>query len=160
MTAPRPLARVVPKVAGKALGKRGMAFGALMTDWATILGPELGRCTMPQKLAFPPGLQQDAVLHIRVTGAAALEVQHAEPQIVERINAFFGYRAIARLKLVQAPAADPLRRRPKPRALTPEEEAGIVRATEGIEDEALRESLARFGRSMMASRRPVRRDGD
>ena len=59
LPAPRPLARVVPKVAGKALGKRGMAFGALMTDWATILGPELGRCTMPQKLAFPPGLRQD-----------------------------------------------------------------------------------------------------
>ena len=160
MSVPRPLARIVPKVAGKALGKKGMAFGTLITDWATIMGPELARSTLPQKLAFPPGQKEGATLHLKVSGSAALDVQHAEPQLIERINAFFGYRAIARIRLIQGPIPGAPRRPKVQRPMTPEEEAGIVRATEGIEDEALRESMARFGRSMMASRRPVRRHED
>jgi hypothetical protein len=150
MTAPRPLARIVPKVAGKALGKRGMAFGTLITDWATIMGPDLARSTLPQKLTFPPGQRQDATLHLRVSGSAALDVQHQEPQLIERINAFFGYRAIARIKLIQAPMPGAPRRPKTLRPMTPEEEAGIQRATGPVEDEDLRDALARLGRAVYA----------
>jgi len=41
--------------------------------------------------------QDGAVLEIRVEGAAALELQHSEPRVIERINAHFGYAAIRRL---------------------------------------------------------------
>ena len=85
MSAPRPLARIVPKVAGKALGERGMAFGTLITDWATIMGPELARSTLPQKLAFPPGQKERATLHLKVTGSAALGIS-ARRTPVDRAN--------------------------------------------------------------------------
>ena len=150
MSVPRPLARIVPKVAGEALGKRGMAFGTLITDWATIMGPELARSTLPQKLAFPPGQKEGATLHLKVSGSAALDVQHAEPQLIERINAFFGYRAIARIRLIQGPIPGAPRRPKVQRPMTPEEEAGIQHATSPIEDEDLRESLARLGRAVYA----------
>ena len=123
MSVPRPLARIVPKVAGKALGKKGMAFGTLITDWATIMGPELARSTLPQKLAFPPGQKEGATLHLKVSGSAALDVQHAEPQLIERINAFFGYRAVARIRLIQGPIPGAPRRPKVQRPMTPEEEA-------------------------------------
>lgn len=150
MAAPRPLAKIVPKVAGKALGKRGMAFGTLITDWPTIMGPDLARSTLPQKLAFPPGQREGATLHLKVSGAAALDVQHSEPQVIERINAFFGYRAVDRIKLIQGPLPGAPRRPKVQRPMTPEEEAGIQRAAGPVEDPTLRDALVRLGRAIHA----------
>src|SRR3954462_10984732 len=101
MSAPRPLARIVPKVAGKALGKKGMAFGTLITDWATIMGPDPARRTLPQTPAFPPGQREGATLHLKVAGSAARDLQRVEPQLIDRIIALFGSRAIARISLIQ-----------------------------------------------------------
>jgi hypothetical protein len=153
VTGPRPLARVVPKIAAKALGKKGQAFGALLCEWSTIMGPDLGARTTPCKLAFPAGRQEGATLHLRAHGAAALEIQHAEPQLLERINAFFGYQAVSRLRLVQAPPSAPPRPSWRRRPLGAAEEAQIRSAVSGIEDEGLREAMAGLGRAIAARER-------
>lgn len=149
MTGPRPLARMIPTIAGKALGRKAMAFGALITDWASIVGPELALRAAPLKLSFPAGQRTDAVLHLRVSGAQALLVQHEEPQILERINGFFGFRAVARLRLVHAPPPDPVRAIVRMRPLSPSEEAELQGRTGGVENEELRTALDRLGRAML-----------
>ncbi len=154
MNGPRRIGQTVPEVAGKVLGKRGLAFGALITDWPAIVGQQLSQRTAPDKLSFPRGKREEATLHIRAMGAIALELQHLEPQIIERINSFFGYHAVARIKLIHAglPAApSPMLR---PRALTTDEEASVATTIAAVEDEELRATLERFGRSLLA--RPKR----
>ena len=42
-----------------------------------------------------------ATLVVRVEGARATEVEHLGPRIIERVNQFYGYRAIDRLKVTQ-----------------------------------------------------------
>ena len=49
------------------------------------------------------GQKKGATLVLRVEGPAALEVQHQAPQIIERINSYFGYRAIEDIRILQAP---------------------------------------------------------
>lgn len=155
MTGPRPLARMIPRIAGKALGRHGQAFGALLTEWASIMGPELGARTIPGKLSFPgrgreSRSREGGTLSIRAHASVALELQHAEPQILERINQFFGYPAVARIRLIQAP----LRHAPRPsrrtRPLDAQDEARIRATVEGIEDETLREAMTALGRAMAA----------
>jgi hypothetical protein len=149
----RPLASSVPALANKALGRKGMAFAALLGDWPSVAGPEWSACMTPFRLSFPPQQRQDATLHVRLSGAAALAVQHAEPQILERINAWFGYRAVARLKLVHAPSPAQPRRKPA-RQPTPQEEEAIAVGVSGIDDPELRAALERLGRAV-AGRRPA-----
>lgn len=153
MSGPRPIGRAVPEVAGKALGKRGLAFGALLTDWATIVGPKLSEHTAPDRLSFPRGKREDATLHIRASGAVALELQHLEPLIVERINGFFGYRAVARIRLLHSAPLAPKHRPVRPRALSAEEESRLTSATERVEDPELRALLDRFGRAVIGRAR-------
>lgn len=156
MAGPRPLSRMVPDVAGKALGKRGLAYGPLMTEWASIVGPHLAARALPEKLVFPRGgARENAVLHVRAAPAFALEVQHLEPLIIERINGYFGYAAVARLKLVPAaPTAAALAKRPPVlRRLTAEEENRLTDATAAIADDDLRAVMERFGRTLLARRR-------
>lgn len=155
------LAASLPRIAGKALGKRGLAEGGLVTDWTAIVGDQIADATLPIKLAFTGRERRDGTLHLRVAGAIALELQHLEPQLIERINAYLGYGAVARLRLERGPLPKPVRRRlaePMAAPLAPAESAAINQSVAGITDEALRESLARLGTTLAAqAKKPARR---
>jgi len=99
---PRTLAGILPAITGKALGRQGMAFGSLLAEWPSIVGPRLADRTLPFRIVFPRGQREQAVLHLRVTSSMAVDIQHFAPQLIERINSFFGYQAVARLKLIHA----------------------------------------------------------
>ncbi|MCG8543038.1 MAG: DciA family protein [Alphaproteobacteria bacterium] len=94
---------LLPALTRRALGKHGFSTAALVTDWHVIVGTEVAENCQPERLAFPRGKRSEGVLHIRTSSAYALELQHIEPQVVERINVFLGYAAISRLKLIHAP---------------------------------------------------------
>lgn len=150
----------LPKIAAPALRKRGFAEARLITEWPGIVGETLARNTLPQKLAFPRGSRAGGVLHLRVASGFALELQHIAPQIVERINGFFGFQAVAELRYVQGPI--PLQRRPRrigPRQLPAVEETRLETAVSGIEDPDLRASLQRLGRAVRTGRNPGRNPG-
>lgn len=143
----------LPEIAAPALRKRGFAQARLITDWPAIVGEMLARDTLPQKLAFPRGSKTDAVLHLRVASGFAIELQHMAPQVVDRINAFFGYRAVAQLRYVQGPIPPQKQARhvPAPR-VSDIDEARLRLSTEAIEDPGLRESLNRLGRAIAVRR--------
>jgi hypothetical protein len=56
------MSRMMPEIAGKALGKKGLGYGKLVTDWRLIVGADLGEATAPVKLAFPKGQRTDPSL--------------------------------------------------------------------------------------------------
>jgi len=84
-----------------------------------------------------------------VAGTAALELQHSEPQLIERINSYFGHPAVARLRLIQAPVR---RVAPRPAAvvapLGADERAQIDLIVQPIEDDGLRTALAGLGATL------------
>src|SRR5512135_3023423 len=138
MTGPRSLAALLQPIARQALGKQGAALGALFADWPAIVGEEVARRALPEWLSLPGPRQEQGVLTLRVDPADALELQHDAPRLIERINAYYGYRAISRITLIQAPPS----RRPGPatrrRPLTPSEETELETVLAGIDDEGLR----------------------
>ena len=60
--------------------------------------------------------QEPATLVLRVEGPAALEIQHSSDVILQRVNRFFGWSAVGRLALRQAPLSRRKRPAPPPRA--------------------------------------------
>lgn len=163
----RPLAATLPAATKAALGKRGMALAALLAQWEAIVGPGLAGAVVPLRLTrdLPQAKESakesaedaGAVLELRAEGAAAVELQHMEPRILERINAHFGYRAVKRLKLRQGPAGN-ARRDPGPAVPTirrpgAAEERALFRQLEGVGDESLRDALAGLGRVVIGKGR-------
>lgn len=148
----RALAADVPQVVKPALGKRGFSEGQLVAQWAEIVGAELARRMMPEKLTFPPGERRDGTLRLRVAPGFALEAQHREPQILERLNAFFGYRALARLALVQGPLPTETPAAPRRcRDLAPSERLALAQRVAGIADSELRDALTRLGEAVIGT---------
>ena len=138
---------LLPQAAAKAYRKHGFAESRLLTDWAAVVGDRMAQVCLPEKLA------RDGALTVRVSPAFALELQHLEPKILERIAGYFGHRAVTRLKLRQGivePAPPDLRR--QPRDLTADEALALDARLAGVEDAALRAALDRLGRAVIGSR--------
>ena len=107
---PRPLAASLGALSKRALGRRGFAEAGLITEWDTIVGPELAAASRPDRLTFPPGRRDGGTLRLTVAGPVATELQHLEPVVRERINGYFGYRAVERIQLVHGTIRRPAAR--------------------------------------------------
>jgi hypothetical protein len=148
---PRALAATLPKLTKPVLERHGRAYATLIAEWTSIAGPALAAMSLPEKLSPGGPNAHGGTLTIRVAGAAATEIQHLAPQIIERINTCLGFGAVARLKVVQGPLPGRAPRRSRvPPLASPEAKAAIESATAGIADEPLRAALARFGEAVVA----------
>ena len=149
---PRAIAQQLPKIASAALRTGGLGAAQLLMNWREIMGPELADTTRPERLSFPRGERRDGTLRLRVAPGAALELQHRAQQVLERINGFFGYRAVERLALVQGKL--PPRPAPPapPRPLAPAESANLARRVGLVPEGELRDALARLGEAVARSR--------
>lgn len=120
-----------------------------MTEWQEIVGTALAGGSAPEKLS--PGRDgKGGTLDIRVDSALALELQHLQPQIIERVNAYFGYGAVERIRLRQGPLPrPPVRRRASPTA-SPAAAEEVAETVAPVADPELRAALDRLGRAIHA----------
>ena len=145
---PRRLSELTGKTIADALARQGFASTGIVTHWADIVGAEIADHAEPMRMAWPRRVHEDdpepATLVLRVEGPVALEIQHLSGVIIEKVNRFFGWRAVGRIQIRQAPL---MRREKKARPVAPDPEA-VARIAAGmtdIADEALRDALARLG---------------
>ena len=147
----KPLSVLLSDVFSDAYAKQGFAARELVTRWGEIAGSEVAAHSQPLKIQWPRPVegqpQEPATLVLRVEGPMALEIQHSSDVILQRVNRFFGWSAVGRLALRQAPLSrrDPPRRIPAPDAQTV---AKVAETLSSIEDEELRAALARLGASI------------
>jgi hypothetical protein len=157
----------VPRLTRKAFEKYGFSAATLLTDWSVIVGPQLAAYSAPDRLKWPRAVESygdveagaegrpGATLILRVDGGRALDVEYRKRELIERINAYFGYRAVADLRILQAPVNAPL-----PRAvLTPRAATRPATPSPGlatIANDGLRSALERM-EAGIAARRSERR---
>src|SRR5262249_7815755 len=144
----KPLSVLLNDVFADVYARQGFAARELITRWAEIAGAEYAAHSEPLKLQWPRPVegqaQEPATLVLRVEGPMALEIQHASDIILQRVNRFFGWSAVGRLALRQAPLSR--RTRPtRPRPPDPAAVKTIENTLSSVEDENLRAALARLG---------------
>lgn len=105
----RQIADLMPAIGRTAFRRFGFVQSSVVTRWPEIVGERHARHCMPESIRFPMGEKADGTLQLVVTPAHATTIQHVTPEIIDRVNRFFGYRAVARVKIrqgvVQAPKA-------------------------------------------------------
>ncbi len=144
----RPLSVLTGAVFKDVFARQGFASREIVTRWAEIAGADIAAHCEPVKIQWPRPVGDDppapATLILRVEGPMGLEIQHSSTVIIARLNRFLGWNAIGKIALRQAPLSRPVRRKvPKP----PDAAAvtRLAQALETIEDENLRQALARLG---------------
>jgi hypothetical protein len=154
----RALGGSLGQVTRRAFARRGLTGADIARQWPAIVGRDLAAQCRPRQLRFPKaGETIDGRLTLRVAPGWALEVQHLEPLMLERINGYFGYRAVSRLVLQQGPLHEP---RKTPRRIAKEASAGppgrldaaLAGKLSTVSDPELRAALEGLGRSLEAKR--------
>jgi hypothetical protein len=141
-----------------AFARYGFAYADLITQWPAIVGDSLAQWSEPERIKWPRAHQNDrkqgGTLVIRATPGRGLDLQHETPQIIDRINAFYGYPAIAAVKIMQGT----LSRKKAPRPAAPELDTPRATALEaeldGVADPQLKDALRRLGKGVLNPRSP------
>ena len=144
---PRPVPALGPQIRRAAFRRFGFVQASVVTRWPEIVGERHAQVCMPESIRFPPGEKSDGILQLVVLPAHAPLIQHVIPEIIERVNRFFGYKAVARVKLRQGavkPARDQgVRTAPPSLKPIPIELGDSLRDIGDPELRAVLESLAR-----------------
>lgn len=116
----KPIAELMPQIGRTAFRRFGFVQSSVVTRWPEIVGPAHARVCAPESIRFPPGEKSEGILQLVVTPAHAPLIQHVIPEIIERVNRFFGYSAVSRVKLRQGAVKPPPAEKPKaPPSLKP-----------------------------------------
>lgn len=164
---PRPLSDLVPALTKGVFGQKNLLFGKLLADWPAIAGADVAAISFPLELKFarPPKGKDDkpaktpakpaqAVLHLAVRPAHALELSYQKALLVERLNIFFGYSAIKDLKFIQHSEFKEKKQKPAPR-ITPlsiSEEKQIDALVGQITESDLQTALKNLGKAIISRR--------
>ena len=103
----KPVAELVPQIGRAAFRRFGFIQASVVTRWHEIVGERHARVCMPEAIRFPLGEKSGGILQLVVLPAHAPLIQHVIPEIMERVNRFFGYKAVAKVKLRQGAVNPP-----------------------------------------------------
>jgi hypothetical protein len=127
-----PLGAEASVASASAFVRAGFSDPTLVLRWNEIAGEETARLARPIRLTEGPS---GGVLTLKAEPGAALFLQHESRALCERINAYLGRPAVAKLRFVQgilATAAKPNRPVPKAGALQPGDPAKKYQGPEGL----------------------------
>ncbi|HEX8442051.1 MAG TPA: DciA family protein [Allosphingosinicella sp.] len=146
----RSVSDLLPDVGRAAFRRFGFVQSSIVSRWREIVGERYAGVSSPESIRFPPGKRSEGVLTLVVEGAHAPTMQHVAPVIVERVNRFFGYQAVARLAFRQGVVQlSRAKARVAPSSLRPVP-ADLGESLREIEDPELREVMAAVARGIGA----------
>lgn len=152
----RAIADLMPEIGRTAFRRFGFVQSSVVTRWPEIVGPHHAKICAPESIRFAPGEKCEGILQLVVVPAHAPLIQHVIPEIIERVNRFFGYNAVARVKLRQGEVKVPQAKdRTAPPSLKPIP-LELGESLRDIGDPELRTVLESLARSLDANSRKDR----
>jgi hypothetical protein len=155
----------VPKRIGDTLTRVNRAYSSkfgkieflILSKWPQIVGSFFADHSEPDKISrLTDGYNEvdepifKNFLHVRVSPAAAVEFQHYKDTIIEKINSFFGYKAISDLRLQQnfIPEKKISVDKTYQAEITEDEKELIKNEIDDIQDKELEKSIVNLGASI------------
>ena len=145
----RKLNQIVQGVTSKVYGKYGFLNGTLVEDWERIVGPDYANSISPEKITFPAGKRNHGTLLVKASShSTSLIFQHIHSYVIDRINTYYGYKAVDKIKVIVGKVSRPTKpeTQKKERVIGKGQEKAIEKLVENIDNQELRDSLKNLGR--------------
>jgi len=153
MSKVKPLSDIVPKITKDIFGKKNMLFGKLLSQWTEIVGKDLAERAVPTDIKYPKkDYKNQATLHLSVRSSHATEISMQKDLIIERLNMFFGYKAVKDIKIIQNSSIMNKQTKSKTakKALTSKEVEDIDRMVGKIGENDLQIALKNLGKALLS----------
>ncbi len=152
----RQIGRSIADLLDPLTAKRSSVDLSLALAWQEIAGEKLAGRTRPEKIQWPAKSMPDdafqpGTLTVAAESAVVLDLQYRTSELIGRINQFFGYPAINRIRIEQKPVLRfSERKKSKEPELTLAQKHDLEASLTRIEDEGLKAALLKLGASVIA----------
>lgn len=129
----------------------------IILNWKDMVGAEIWKFCLPIKTKYNPHNSTRTLYVETPVGGFALEIQHKERYLLDKINAYFGYTAVHKINVSQNTDMKPLQisetKKPKEYNLSDEDKEFLSNVVSEIKDENLREILLKVGKNIILSKK-------
>lgn len=144
----RALSEVLPDIVTPLLKSHGIKNPSLFYDWKRIVGEPLASLSRPYAITYKKFAVGGGTLRLMIDPSIALQFQHTQAQILDRINTYCGYRAIDNFIVKQeylnlGPSS-------KEKELTVQEKERITQQLDHIKSIEVSKALQSFGEALIA----------
>tara|TARA_B100000029_G_scaffold464159_1_gene497953 strand:- start:398 stop:931 length:534 start_codon:yes stop_codon:yes gene_type:complete len=157
---PQKISITLNGITKKIINKFNKREYVIHSKWEEMVGSFFSKYTDPIKIESIRDNDQiesqnfsKGILHININRSAALEFQHFHDKIIEKINSYFGYKAISKIILHQVANLEKEQKKVKKvgveKKLKPEKEKIIKKTTMGIKNKKLEKTLFKLGKSIL-----------
>lgn len=144
------IGQVVHKVTTPFYKARGFAQGRIVTDWEKIVGSQLAQYGFPERVTFPFKQKTGGTVHVVASGSGSMIFEHQSQMIIEQINTYFGYNAIAKIRYridyIEQKKPAPKIHKAQP---LPQDEKWLEGQLSDLEDSSLKQALLNLGREIL-----------
>ena len=163
----KPKRTFIPQSIGDTLRKVNRNFSSkfdkiefiIHSKWSDIVGSYFKIYSEPKNITRLPDYENDlgetiykSHLNVNVAPVAALEFQHFKDTIIEKINSYFGYKAINDLRIQQnylPKDEDFNKNKSKMMPVSLEESELISNEIESLQNNELKDSLMKLGKNIV-----------
>ena len=91
----------LPKIIDKNIKKRNFVEITLIKQWKEIIGQDIAKYCWPIKIVFSDIKNSNGIIFLKTKRGRSMEIEFKNDEIIEKLNQYFGYKAINKISVVQ-----------------------------------------------------------
>ena len=95
----RTIGNSLPRSFSKILKKGGHNYSSIISNWSELVGYKIAKICHPKAIKSNKELK-DGVIELSVYHGNQLDVEYKKEEIIGKINSFFGYNFIKKIKII------------------------------------------------------------
>lgn len=144
------LLHLIPSLLTPTLKHRGFVCPRILIEWEKIVGTQFADHCFPDRIHFPRGQKNNGTLYLVIDPKSAFRFDYIKDLIIERINTYFGYKAIAFVKVFQKPVTKCKKQQDTSSLCTSPLKENKKHLFAPLSHEGLQKALEKYGSSLMA----------
>ena len=132
--------------------KRGKPFKEIAIKWRIIAGETIWDKTIPHKITYNHyNYHSGGNLILKTDPSFALELQHIQDKLIEKINGFLGYNAIENITLLQSPIPKKFQNKSIEKLYKPyKDKSSLNNKTKNLKSRDLSSALIKLGETALS----------
>tara|TARA_B100001964_G_scaffold232057_1_gene287396 strand:- start:721 stop:1185 length:465 start_codon:yes stop_codon:yes gene_type:complete len=95
------IGKSLPKIIDKNIKERNFVEITLIKKWKEIIGEDIAKYCWPIKIVFSDIKNSNGIIFLKTKRGRSMEIEFKNDEIIEKLNQYFGYKAINKISIVQ-----------------------------------------------------------
>ena len=91
----------LPKIIDKNIKEKNFIEISLIKKWREIIGDDIAKFCWPIKIVFSEINNSNGIIFLKTKRGRSMEIEFKNEEIIEKLNQYFGYKAIDKISVVQ-----------------------------------------------------------